>query len=248
MSLRKSKTTSPASRWWLMGVLLALGIALFGVFRNSGKGLEVSPSSGGAGSSPMANVPGNSPSQSPGGQESGGPRRANRSSLKRTMVKDESVSGQFPQVERLLSDVSLSEHQTAEGLYGIVRSSELSEAERDEALAHGLNLDFGAFAALANDSFLPEALAQRYLDALANHGHLPQSQLGGYLGLTQHGEEGIRTQAMAQLACLLENEALAETPDELRRLALERLDALRLAPPPHDQVTPENRSAGHPPE
>jgi hypothetical protein len=151
-------------------------------------------------------------------------------------------------VDRLLSDTTLSERQAAEGLCGIVRSHELSEDERDEALAHGLNLDFTAFAALATDPSLSEPLAQRYLDALANRSHLPKQQIEGYLGLMSHGEESIRTQALEQLAFLLDDEALAETPGELRRAAVERLEALKLAPPEQDQATTDGAADGQNPE
>ena len=91
-------------------------------------------------------------------------------------------------------------------------------------------------------------LAQRYLDALANHSHLPQRQIEGYLGLMIHGEEGIRAQAQAQLAFLLESEAQAETPDELRRAALERLETLKLVPSEQDKVATEGSADGKNPE
>lgn len=231
MSTRKSKTTPSQSRGWLAGGLLALVVAMFLVFGNSGRRPQRSPSTGGEVNPAVASEAGNSPAQPLAGPEASAPRRATRSSLDRNAVKDESISSQFPQVERLLADDSLSALQTAEGLCGIARSRELSEKERDEALAHGLNLDFGAFAALATDPSLPVTLAQRYFDELANRSHVPQQQIEGYLGLMGHGDEGIRTQATEQLAFVLEDEALAETPEKLRQLALERLQALKLAPP-----------------
>ena len=248
MSTRNSKTTSSPNRWWLSGAVLVLVAALFVVLGILGRRPESAPAMGGAANPADASEAENSPSQPLAGAESPAPRRPTRSSLTRTAVKDASVSSQFPQVERLLTDTSLSEHQAAEGLCGIVRSRELSEDERDEALAHGLNLDFTAFAALATDPSLPEPLAQRYLDALANRSHLPKQQIEGYLGLMNHGEESIRTQVLEQLAFLLENEALAETPDELRRAALERFEALKLAPSEQDQAAIDGAAAGQNPE
>lgn len=248
MSTRNSKTTSSPNRWWLVGAVLVLAAALFVVLGNLGRRPESAPSNGGAGNPAGASAAGNSPSRPFAGADAPEPRRPTRSSLTRTAANDASISSWFPQVERLLTDTSLSEHQAAEGLCGIVRSHELSEDERDEALAHGLNLDFTAFAALATDPSLPEPLAQRYLDALANRSHLPKQQIEGYLGLMNHGEESIRTQALEQLAFLLDDEALAETPDELRRAAVERLEALKLAPPEQDQATTDGAADGQNPE
>ncbi len=239
MSTRKSKTTSSQNRRWLAGGLLALVVAMFLVFVNPGRRNKSSPSIGGGGSPAVASEAGNSPAQPLVGPEASAPRRATRSSLDRTAVKDKSISSQFSQVERLLTDSSLSMLQTAQGLCGIARSRELSDEERDEALAHGLNLDFGAFAALATDPSLPVTLAQRYFDELANRGHVPQQQIEGYLGLMGHGDEGIRTQATEQLSFVLEDEALAETPEALRRAALERLETLKLAPPEQNQAATE---------
>ena len=80
--------------------------------------------------------------------------RATRSSLKRGAPVLDQDARQFPQVQQILADASLSEHEAAEALFGIVQRSELPEAEREEALAHGLNLDFKRFGVLATDPLL----------------------------------------------------------------------------------------------
>ncbi len=236
MSTRNSKTTSFRSRWWLAGALLALGLAVFLVLMNSGQQPEESVSVNGAGADPSASLDG---SAAP---------HATRSSHKRIPGQAELTASQFPQVERILTDDSLSESLAAKELCVIARSRELSEGERAEALAHGLNLDFGAFAALATDPSLPVDLAQRYFEGLANHGDRPKQQIEGYLGLMGHGDQDIRTQATEQLAFVLENEELAGTPEKLRQLALERLQALKLAPPEQAPPGTDGSAAGPAPE
>jgi hypothetical protein len=230
MSIRNLQSILFTKRWYLLGgVLLALVlIAILGDFGKS-VGDPASPhgSETGAGASDGGGA-GAPPMTDSGAAEA---PRATRSSLKRVAPVLDRDARQFPQVQQILADASLSEHEAAEALFGICQRSELPEAERDDALAHGLNLNFKRFGVLATDPLLLLPLAQRYFDELANRNDLPQEQIEGYLGLMSHSDEGMRVQATQQLAFLLESEALAETPEELRRVALERIEILKAAPP-----------------
>jgi hypothetical protein len=239
---KKSETPPNRNRIWLILAVVALVIALFVTLRNSGERGPGAPlSSGGAEGESVSSARRNP--QSAGDPDAGTAPRITRSSHNRTATPEEPAAPQFPQVERLLLDQSLSEEQAAAGLFEIARNRELSLEERDEALAHGLNLDFEAFGALATDPTLPLPLAQRYFDELLNRNEAPKKQIEGYLGFMGHGEEEIRTQAAEQLAFVLEDEDLAETPEELRKLAQQRLEVLMLEPPEKDQAvtgkTPE---------
>lgn len=146
-------------------------------------------------------------------------------------VEDDSDAPVYPRIEEILANESISGIQAAEGLYALVQNRELSVEERDEALAHGLNLDYQVFASLVTDSSLPVVMAERMIDELANLNEMPQQQIEGYLGFVDYRDEEIRTQAAEDLAFILEEEDLAESPEDLRRLALERLEDLKNAPP-----------------
>jgi hypothetical protein len=239
---KKSESPPNRNRIWLVLTVVALVIALFMTLRNSGERVPgPSLSSVGTGGGSVKTDRGNP--QSSADPDAGTAPRTTRSSLNRTATTEEPAAPQFPQVERLLLDQSISEEQAAAGLFEIARNGELSLEERDEALAHGLNLDFGVFEALAMDPTLPLPLAQRYFDELLNRNEAPKKQIEGYLGFMGHGEEEIRTQAAEQLAFVLEDEDLAETPEELRKLAQQRLEVLKLEQPEKDQAvtgqTPE---------
>jgi hypothetical protein len=141
------------------------------------------------------------------------------------------VPGQFPLVEKILGDESISDAEAAVALAEIAGRTDLSVEERFEALAHGLNLDFKSFSQLSGDTNLPLELAQRYMDELLNFNEEPIVQMESSLGLMNHSNEEIQQQALQQLAFLVENEALVDQPIELERVALERIKMLRDQPP-----------------
>ena len=130
----------------------------------------------------------------------------------------------FPELEQLLGDNSLSPHRTAELLRDLALRKDLSPAKRFEAMAHGLNLNFKAFAEVAADPELPAPMAQRYLEELANRNQARQEQVEGCLALMTNGDPEIRQNASTQLAFYIEAEPLAEQPDELRGAAAEWLE------------------------
>jgi hypothetical protein len=231
MSSKHQKSSSSNNRWWFVLAAVAVVVALFMAIGRPGSGRPTAPETA-AGARP-ASTRNRAGDPEPSVSDSAGlaPPRATRSSINRAATENgEPAASQFPQVERLLLDESISETQAAQGLLEIVRNSGLSTEERDEALAHGLNLDFGVFGIMATDPALPLPLAQRYFDELANRNELPRQQIEGYLGLMSHHDEELRTQAADQLAFVLEEEDLAEAPADLRRLALEKLEVLKLQP------------------
>jgi hypothetical protein len=229
---------------------VALAIALFMAMGNSGSRAPTEPGTAAEAKPQISGEDGGDEDLPPASGPAGlAPPRATRSSLNRAATADgEPAASQFPQVERLLLDNSLSETQAAEGLLEIVRDSGLSLEERDEALAHGLNLDGGIFAVLAADPSLPLPLAERYFDELANRNEAPRQQIEGYLGLMSHHDEELRTLAAQQLAFVLEDEDLAEAPEDLRRLALEKLEVLKQQPSQQDPAVTEPPANGQLPE
>lgn len=164
------------------------------------------------------------------GENGEGPSKT-RSTTRKLGEPEDLVPGEFPLVERIISDTAQSNVQAAEALVEIARRSDVSLEERFEALAHGLNLDFKSFSGLAADTNLPVELAQRYLDELLNQNQQPVLQIEGCIALLNHADEGIRSQAMEQLAFLVERESLAESPDDLKTAALAKLEELRKNPP-----------------
>lgn len=247
MSRKDQKPSSANNRWWLLLAVVAVAIALFMAMGNSGSREPATPGAAGS-AKPGAVREGRNESPPDSAPAGLAPPRTTRSSLNRVATDGEPQASQFPQVERLLLDESLSETQAAVGLLEIVKSSALSTEERDEALAHGLNLDFGVFGILAADPTLPLPLAQRYFDELANRNEMPRQQIEGYLGLMSHHDQELRTLAAQQLAFVLEDEDLAEAPEDLRRLALEKLESLKLEAPQPEPAVSEPPANGQNPE
>ncbi len=152
-----------------------------------------------------------------------------RSSHARTSAARNVQDPEFPLVQRILSDDSMPDSQAAVALFEIANNNALAEPERYEAMAHGLNLNFPAFSALSQDPTLPVPMAQRYFDELTNRNQTPKEQIDGYLGLMNHSDEEIRKQAQHQLAFMLEDDAQALSPEELRLQAAKRLAKLSAA-------------------
>jgi hypothetical protein len=134
----------------------------------------------------------------------------------------------FPQIERLLGDESISVDETARQLSEIVGRKDLPEAERLEAMKHGLNLNFKALAEVVRDPDLPSPMAQLYVEELMNHNQERQGQMEACLSLMNHRDEEIRKQAQDLLAFYLGEESLAENPDELRKAAAEWLETQKV--------------------
>lgn len=133
----------------------------------------------------------------------------------------------FPQIERLLGDESISVDEAAKQLSEIAGRKGLPEAERIEAMKHGLNLNFKALAEVVKDPDLPSPMAQLYVEELMNHNQERRGQMEACLSLMGHRDEEIRKQAQDLLAFYLGEESLAENPEELRKAAAEWLETQR---------------------
>lgn len=130
----------------------------------------------------------------------------------------------FPQIERLLGDESISVDEAAKQLSEIAGRKGLSEAERLEAMKHGLNLNFKALAEVVKNPDLPSPMAQLYVEELMNHNQERRGQMEACLSLMNHRDEEIRKQAQDLLAFYLGEESSAENPEELRKAAAEWLE------------------------
>jgi hypothetical protein len=229
MSARKNPPQNQASstRILIAGALLLLVVAVLLVLRQPGGGKEAgSESSSREIEVPAASEPSDDSSETAAPART---RSGNRGQLAKAAAEVDAAL--YPAVSRVLGDESLSVEEAAAELLDVVQRADLSEDERMEALAHGLNLDFQAFAAVAADPALPVPLAERYFAELCNQNELPEAQIHGCLDLLSHQNEEIRTQAAGQLAFLVGKEELADSPDALRQAAAERLAKLHSPEP-----------------
>ena len=222
--MSKNTNDSKVSRrpWFLIGGGLLLVIAMVLAFRNSAEP-QASQSA-----APRIEQKAKAKAAAAPEVPSSSSDRVDRTARRKVNAEPSTGERSFPQVERILVDSSLTTDQAAEQLLGIVQRTELSEDERFEAMAHGLNLNFKAFAPAAADPELSAPLAQRYIDELANRNDERQEQIEGCLALMGNANEDIRTQAATQLAFYVEAEALAEQPDELRKAAAAGVEKLKL--------------------
>ena len=219
-SQRESKSANKL--WYLIGGALLLVAAVILTLQNSVDHVPSPQTS--AANTKSAKVEAAAPSDL-GGAEAG---RISPADRRRANTARAANDGNFPQIERILVDSSLTTDQSAEQLLAIVQRTELSEGERFEAMAHGLNLSFKTFAPAAADPALPAPLAQRYMDELANRNEARQEQIEGCLALMGNADEDIRTQAATQLAFYVEAETLTDKPDDLRKAAVEWVEKLKL--------------------
>ena len=124
----------------------------------------------------------------------------------------------FTQVDTLLTDDRLSDEDAAIEMAKIALDATRPEAERLEAMEHGMNLGFGHLLSLSSDPNLPVPLAESYLHGLHGHDQIKE-QVSGALGLLDHSDQEIRQEAGVLLGFLLEAEEDNESPDKLRMKA-----------------------------
>ncbi len=227
MTQKKQQSSTSSRRRYLIGGGLLLAAASIMVCLNLGVLPVAAPTEASTQKSAKvesARSPRVDHRAGPSGQEDS---HSDRSARRRAADGGSPEGGSFPQIERILADSSQTTEQAAEQLLAIVQRPELSEDERYEAMAHGLNLSFKTFAAAAADPALPAPLAQRYIDELSNRNEARQQQIEGCLALLGNGDEGIRTKAAEQLAFYVEAEPLAEQPEELKKAAQAWLEKLK---------------------
>lgn len=208
------------NRLYLVAGTLLLVLALFLAFRGGHDGSA--PRSGAAAKSA---VPAMKPMSAPGATT--GVQEEYQAQSKSDETAS-SANDSFPQVERVLGNQSIPVDQAAIVLRDISRRKDLPEAERLEAMKHGLNLNFKAFAEVVTDPELPLPMAQRYVDELMNHNEDRQGQTLGCLLLMNHRDEETRKKAQELLAFYLGKESLSEQPEELRKVAAEWMEKQKL--------------------
>lgn len=225
--MKHSSQSSPgSSRIWLWGGVAVMTVAILLLVFRSGEDVaepvDAPPGSGHqAGTTSRPDVADESPDP---------PKtRSSRSADRGASTLDENGGPRFPLVDQILGDEAIGDDVAAARLLQIASDRSLGTAERHEALAHGLMLDFPAFVELAGDSELPLELATRFVEELANQPHGSEPQVQGCLKLMDHSDAEIRTRASEQLAFIVEKESLAENPAALRDAAAEYLKDLREA-------------------
>lgn len=137
---------------------------------------------------------------------------------------------QFPLVDEILGNDKLSTGEAAARLLEIVNNADLSLLEREEALAHGLNLDLLQFERLVADPTLPQPLAQRFFDEMLNHNDDRALQVRTCVSLMDHEDPTMRQDAAEQLAFYIGLEERSDKPAELKQEAYAFLEELAKRP------------------
>lgn len=149
--------------------------------------------------------------------------------------EDDGEGPQFPLVDQILADDGLSNEAAAERLLEIVNDKGLTVLEREEALAHGLNLDFPQFVGVVADPQLPQPLAQRFFDEMLNYNQHRELQVRASVSLVDHEDETMREEAAEQLAFYIGMEEHADDPELLKEEAQAFLEDLAQRPVPEPE-------------
>lgn len=148
---------------------------------------------------------------------------------------DTEEAPQFPMVDAILADSSLNEQEAAKRLLEIVNRPDTSLLEREEALAHGLNLEFSLFSGLVEDPKLPQPLALQVFDAMLNENQARDVQVKVCMALLNHEDEGLRNEAAEQLGFYIGFEELVDQPDVLKQEAAAFLEEWAKRPRPESE-------------
>lgn len=155
---------------------------------------------------------------------------------KESAISEEDEEGpQFPLVDEILAQEGSSNEEAARRLLEIVENKDLSVMEREEALAHGLHLDFSRFVGLVADPHLPQPLAQRFFDEMLNYNEHRDMQVRACISLVDHEDEALREEAAEKLAFYIGLEEWAENPEVLKQEAHAFLEDLAKRPPPEPE-------------
>ena len=126
---------------------------------------------------------------------------------------------QFPVIDQILADPSVSVSEAVSQFLQIVSRADVSLAEREEALAHGLNLDFSQFVALVEDPHLPQPLARRFFDEMRNFNQRRDLQIRACISLVDHEDPALRQEAAEQLGFYIGLEEWVQQPEVLKQEA-----------------------------
>jgi len=231
MKDRKHTASRPASNRYGSALgLIILGLVVFIVVRNlrapseaSGSGAPIVESAVEAGVSKAGDPKGSDSARNPR-------RKATRDELRKARHDKAGVTPTFPLVEAILVDEKITDTQAALAFREIAQRADVSEAERLQALTHGLNLSFESFAGFAKDRKLPLVLAQKYFDELANQSPSEDFQISGWLDLLNHEDATISAQSADKLAVVVDDESLTSNPGALRQAVAKHLEMLKSQP------------------
>lgn len=135
-------------------------------------------------------------------------------------------------INSLITNETLSNREVAEQLRMIAKDTRMSNEVRSEALGHGLILDSEVFASMAQDTQLPEEMADELLTHVINANDNPALQIQAFKDFLNHPSSEIRDQAKDMLAFILEDDAGEADEPTLRQMAdakLKQLEAEKLA-------------------
>lgn len=146
-------------------------------------------------------------------------RERARSQVRRSTTRANADSANsYPEIEQCLSNDHISNEEAAEQLAKIALDATRPEAERLEAIEHGINLGFDSLLPLSSDPNLPVSLAESYLHGLHGHDQVKE-QIHGALGLLNHHDSEIRQEAGILIGFLIDAEDDNESFDILRAKA-----------------------------
>lgn len=144
--------------------------------------------------------------------------RARRQGLRSATSANVDTLDSFTEIEQCLSNDHISNEEAADQLAKIALDATRPEAERLEAIEHGINLGFDSLLPLSSDPNLPVSLAESYLHGLHGHDQVKE-QVYGALGLLNHHDSEIRQEAGILIGFLIDAEEDNESFDKLRAKA-----------------------------
>ena len=144
--------------------------------------------------------------------------RARRQGLRSATSANVDTLDSFTEIEQCLSNDHISNEEAADQLAKIALDATRPEAERLEAIEHGINLGFDSLLPLSSDPNLPVSLAESYLHGLHGHDQVKE-QIHGALGLLNHHDSEIRQEAGILIGFLIDAEDDNESFDILRAKA-----------------------------
>ena len=146
-------------------------------------------------------------------------RERARSQVRRSTTRENADSANsYPEIEQCLSKDHISNEEAAEQLAKIALDATRPDAERREAIEHGIYLGFDSLLPLSSDPNLPVSLAESYLHGLHGHDQVKE-QVYGALGLLNHHDLEIRQEAGILIGFLIDAEEDNESFDKLRAKA-----------------------------
>lgn len=130
------------------------------------------------------------------------------------------------QIEFILADESITIDDAAVMLRKMADDPSLPVSDRLDALEHGLNLGFDAFANYGENPDLPTPLASYYLGEVMNQNATPKKQILAYLALLNHKDPEVVEESADMLAFMVEDDFDEANPEELLKLVRQKLTEL----------------------